>query len=187
MLLFSSCLFSGNEKIIRRNMKKLIGSVIICSAVLFSGCGKRYVSPLETPSMTKAAEDQAYEFDFDQLNNDVIESLQDEEIYSFVNDLSISGDNGNKEIVLEIDIKDNVLPDAIEMLLADSTKVIVDSAHTQDFRIDECTTDSFGNLFDMYSYHCVVKCGDQIVREENIKAGESVPFDPGMTFEQVIG
>ncbi len=152
-----------------------------------TGCKKRYVSPLEKPNMTKAAEDQAYEFDFDQINNDVIDSLQEERIYSFVKDLEISGDNGTREIDLNIDIEENVSEDAIEFLLTDCTKAIVDAANTQDLRIDVYTNDSFGNLFDLYAFNYKVTCGDIIVREENLNIGDSVPFDPSMSFEQVVG
>ena len=173
-------------------MKRIIHLVAVMCVVIalsgsLAGCKKRYVSPLETPSVTKASEDKAYEFDFDQLNNDVIDSLQDIGIYNFVKDLSVSGDNEKKEIILEINIDKDVSDDAVELLLTDATKAIVDAANTQDFRIDVWNKESFGNLFELFSYKYKVTCAEEIVREESFNAGDSVPFDPGMSLEQVIG
>lgn len=168
-------------------MKKIVILGIVCALMAMSGCRKKYVSPLEAPVMTKAPEDNAYDFDFDQMNNDVIETLQDEAIYTFVKDLSVSGDNDKKEIVLEADIIENVSDDAVELFMSDATKAIVSAASTQDFRIDKYTEDTFGNLFEIYSYKYKITCGEKIVREETINAGESVPFDPSMTKEQAVG
>lgn len=153
----------------------------------FTGCKKRYVSPMEKPNMTKAAEDKEYDFDFVQINNDVIESLQDQEIYGFVKSIDVSGDNDNKVISLNIEIEDNVTDDAVELLLTDATKAIIDAANTQDLRIDRYTEDDFGNLFNLYSYNIKVTCGEETVREENFEKGDSVPFDPSLTIENVIG
>lgn len=172
-------------------MKKVYIAAVMCTVVALSGslagCKKRYVSPLETPAMTKAPEDKAYEFDFDQLNNDVIEELQDKEIYSFVKAVDVSGDNEKKEIVLTIDIDKDVSDDAVELLLTDATKAVVDGAQTQDFRIDGWNEEGFGNLFELYGYTYKVTSGDEVVREETLNVGDSVPFDPTLTLEQVIG
>lgn len=172
----------------KRTIKAIYVLTMICSALVMTSCNKkRYTPPAETPALTKAADEAPYSFDFDQLNNDVIEDLQEKNIYNFVKDLSISGDNDNKEIVLNIDITENVSGDAVLFLLTDTTKAIVDGAHTQDFRIDEYNDDGFGNLFDMYSYSYKVSCGEEIVIEETVKAGESVPFDSSLTIENVMG
>ncbi|MBE6004418.1 MAG: hypothetical protein E7232_10115 [Lachnospiraceae bacterium] len=171
-----------------RKIKKFFVLGLICTmTVSFSGCKKRYVSPMEEPNMTRAPEDKEYEFDFVQINNDVIESLQDQEIYSFVKSVDVTGDNDNKEINLNIDIEENVSDDAIELLLTDATKAIIDAANTQDLRIDRYTEDEFGNLFNLYSYNVKVTSGEEVVREENLNKGDSVPFDPSMTIENVIG
>lgn len=168
-------------------MKKIMYAGFLCMVLALTGCKKRYVSPLETPIMTKAAEDKEYDFDYIQMNNDVIETLQDQEVFSYLKNLDISGDNDKKEIVLEAEITENVSEDAIEFFLSEATKAIVDAAHTQDFRIDEWTDDGFGNLFDIFSYKIKVTCNGKIEREENLDAGDSVPFDTTLTLEQVIG
>ncbi len=168
-------------------MKKIYFVGLMCAMIAMSGCQKRYVSPLEAPNMTKAPEDQPYDFDFDQVNNDVVDSLQDKEIYGFVKDLSVSGDNEKKKFVLEADIMEDVSYEAVEYFLADATKAIVDAAHLQDFRIDEWNEEGYGNLFEKYAYRYKVTCGKEIIREESLNAGDSVPFDPAMSIEQVTG
>ena len=168
-------------------MKKIL-FVVLCMAILSAtGCRKRYVSPLETPIMTLAPEDREYVLDFDQLNNDVIETLQEKGMFEFVKDLDISGDNDKKEIVLNADITENVSESAIEYFLTEATKAIVDAASTQDFRITMYTEEDFGNLFEKYAYKYKVTCGEEVIVDETIEIGDSVPFDPTLTIENVIG
>ena len=168
-------------------MKKIL-FVVLCIAILsVSGCRKRYVSPLETPIMTLAPEDREYVLDFDQLNNDVIETLQEKGMFEFVKDLDISGDNDKKEILLNADITENVSEIAIEYFLTEATKAIVDAASTQDFRITMYTEEDFGNLFEKYAYKYKVTCGEEVIVDETIEIGDSVPFDPTLTIENVIG
>ena len=171
-----------------RDMKKICILGILCLAILSAaGCKKKYVSPLETPNVTLAPEDKPYEFDFDQMNNDVIDSLQDEEIFGFVKELDVSGNNESKEIVLNVDIVENVSTDAIEYMLTEATRVIVDAAVTQDYRITSYTSDGFGNLFEKYAYKYKVTCGNEVLVDQVIEIGDSVPFDPSLTLENVTG
>ena len=168
-------------------MKKIL-FVVLCMAILSAtGCRKRYVSPLETPILTLAPEDREYVLDFDQLNNDVIDTLQEKGMFEFVKDLDISGDNDKKEIVLKADITENVSEIAIEYFLTEATKAIVDAASTQDFRITMYTEEDFGNLFEKYAYKYKVTCGEEVIVDETIEIGDSVPFDPSLTLENVIG
>ena len=168
-------------------MKKLLFAVLCLAILSASGCKKRYVSPLETPIMTLAPEDKEYVLDFDQLNNDVIDALQDKEIFGFVKNVEVSGDNDNKEIVLNADITDNVSDIAIEYFLTEATKAIVDAASTQDFRITMYSEEDFGNLFEKYAYKYKVTCGEEVKVDETIAIGGSVPFDPSLTLENVTG
>ena len=168
-------------------MKKIL-FVVLCMAILSAtGCRKRYVSPLETPIMTLAPEDREYVLDFDQLNNDVIDTLQEKGMFEFVKDLDISGDNDKKEIVLKADITENVSEIAIEYFLTEATKAIVDAASTQDFRITMYSEEDFGNLFEKYAYKYKVTCGEEVKVDETIAIGGSVPFDPSLTLENVTG
>ncbi len=169
-------------------MRKLfIVSLALMIIMLSTGCKEKYVSPLEKPDMNKAAPDAAYNLDFDQLNNDVLDTLQDKEIYGFVKDMEVSGDNGSMEINFNAEIEENVSDEATELLLTDAAKAIIDGASTQDFRIEGYTNESFGNLSDIYNINFTVKCGDATVKEYHIKKGESIPFDPTYTIENVIG
>ena len=169
-------------------MRKIIIAILACLTILATtGCKEKYVSPLEKPDMTKAAENTAYNLDFDQLNNDVLDTLQEKEIYGFVKEMDVSGDNGSMVINYSVNIEDNVSNDAIELLITDAAKAIVDAANTQDFRIENYTEDSFGNLSDIYSLNFTVMCGEETVKEYNIEKGDSIPFDPTLTIENVIG
>lgn len=169
-------------------MRKVYIAILVLLIVLVStGCSEKYVSPFEKPDMTKAADDTAYKLDFDQLNNDIIEALQEKDIYGFVKEMEITGDNGTMDINYNVDIAENVSEDAIELLLTDAVKAMVDAASTQDFRIDEYTEEDFGNLSEIYNINLTVKCNGETVEEYNIKKGESIPFDPSLNTENVLG
>jgi len=169
-------------------MRKIFIAILVCLTVLYStACKASYVSPLETPDVTLAAADASYDLDFNQLNNDVLDTLQGKEIYGFVKDMDVSGDNGSMEINFNAEIEENVSDEATELLLTDAAKAIIDGASTQDFRIEGYTNESFGNLSDIYNINFTVKCGDATVKEYHIKKGESIPFDPTYTIENVIG
>ena len=169
-------------------MRKIYIVGVLCLTIFAAtGCKKSYVSPLETPNVTLAPEDKAYTFEFDQMNNEVIETLQDEEVFGFVKDMDVSGNNETKEIVLTVDIMENVSENALEYLLTEATKAIVDAARTQDYRITEYSDEDFGNLFEKFGYKYKVTCGDEVIVEEELAIGDSVPFDPSLTFEQVLG
>ena len=169
-------------------MRKIYFVILTCLTVLsLTACKEKYVSPLEKPDMTLAASDAAYNLDFDQLNNDVLDSLQEKDIYGFVKEMEVNGDNGAMEINYNVDIEENVSDDAIDLLLTDATKAIVDAAYTQDFRIEGYTDESFGNLSEIYSLNLTVKCDGKTVKEYKIAKGESIPFDPTLTIDNVIG
>ncbi len=169
-------------------MRKIYIAILVCMTVFAStGCKEKYVSPLEKPDMTLAAADAAYNLDFDQLNNDVLETLQDKEIYGFVKEMEVTGDNGTMEINYNVEIEDNVSEDAVQLLLTDAIRAIVDAANTQDFRIENYSGESFGNLSEIYSLNLVVKCDEETIKEYNIAKGDSIPFDPSLTIENVIG
>ncbi len=169
-------------------MRRIYTIILICLIILATtGCKEKYVSPLEKPDMTKAAADAAYDLDFDQLNNDVLDTLQDKNIYGFVKEMEVTGDNSGMEINYKVDIEENVSDDAVELLLTDAARAIVDAANTQDFRIESYSDENFGNLSDIYNINLLVKCGDETVKEYKIEKGESIPFDPTLTLENVIG
>ena len=169
-------------------MRKIITAILIALTVFSAtGCKEKYVSPLEKPDMTLAAADAAYNLDFDQLNNDVLDTLQEKEIYGFVKEMEVNGDNGSMVINYNVEIEENVSDEAVEILLTDAVRAIVDAANTQDFRIEVYTNESFGNLSDIYSLNLNVKCGEETIKEYNIAKGDSIPFDPSLTIESIIG
>ena len=101
--------------------------------------------------------------------------------------MEINGDNGSMVINYNVEIEENVSDEAIELLLTDAVRAIVDAANTQDFRIEVYTNESFGNLSDIYSLNMNVKCGEEIIKEYNFAKGDSIPFDPSLTIGNIIG
>ena len=68
----------------------------------------------------------------------------------------------------------------MKILLSDVTKKIADNAYIQDFRLKRADDTQFGSVFDIYSYTYKVTCGDDIVFDETINAGDEIPLDPSM-------
>ena len=168
-------------------MKRILVLCVMSLAVLLTSCKKRYVSPLETPSTTKAAEDAAYKIDFVQLHDDVLDYLEEKGIYSFVKDVDVSGDTDTKMVSLIVKIEENVSNEAIELLLTDSTKAIVDGLHTQDLRIDTFTENDFGNMMNVFTYSYKVYNDNEVIIDQTLNVGDSIPFDPKLSLETVMG
>ncbi len=168
-------------------MKYTKAVILVLMIVMLTACSKkRYVSPLETPNVTIADADDPYSLDFTQLNNSLIEYLEEKEIYGFVKDVTADGNNDTREIVIKAETKENVSEDAINLLLADATKAVVDDAHTQDFRIDSYSDDSYGNLSDIYSIQYIVTCNGENIVDLKVEKGESIPYDPSMSIDNIV-
>ncbi len=168
-------------------IRKLYLALVISTMAVLSSCKPTYKSPLESPSVTKAPEDAPYKFDFEQMEEDVGTNIQSANIYGFIKNFSLTGDNDAQKITVNFDIEENVSENAIEVLLTDTMRFIVDEASMQDFRIDEYTEEGFGNLSNIYGIDFIVKRNDEVVTEYNIAKGDSIPFDPTLTIENITG
>ncbi len=158
----------------------VIGAVMFTALSLIS-CKPTYEAPVDDPIMTTAPADAPYDFDFDQLNDDVIDSFSKTHvIFPFVKSMEISGDNSTLNISVDIDIQPGVADDAVKILLSDVTKKIADNAYIQDFRLKKADDTQFGSVFDIYSYTYKVTCGDDVVFDETIQPGDEIPLDPCM-------
>lgn len=163
-----------------------LGITILC-AVSVSACKPKYHPPVESPNETTAAADQAYEMDFTQLNNDVIDSYKGDDRFVFVRELDISGDNAAKTITLSVTTVDNVKTEAVDVFLTDVTRAIGSFAADQDFRLTQPDQEGFGSLYNIYSYNYIVKTesGQEIVNVK-VNAGDSIPLDQTMDVDQMI-
>ncbi|WP_155991438.1 hypothetical protein [Oribacterium sp. FC2011] len=168
-------------------INKILLFTIMLQVLILNACKPSYKSPLESPAVTKASEDTPYKFDFEQMEEDVGTDIQSAGIYGFINDFNLTGDNDAQKIIVNFDIEDNVSDSAIEILLTDTMRFIVDEANTQDFRIDGYTNEDFGNLCNIFGVNLIVKSGDKLITEYNIEKGDSVPFDPTLTIENITG
>ena len=161
--------------------------VVALAAVSVSACKPTYEAPVDDPIMTTAPADAPYDMDFDQLNDDVIDSFSKTHVvFPFVKSMEISGNNDTKNIEVDIDIQEGVADEAIQVLLSDVTKKIDNNAYIQDFRIKKADDTQFGSVYDIYSYTYKVTCGDTTLYDTTINAGESIPLDPSVDGNKIM-
>ncbi|MFO3713516.1 hypothetical protein [Oribacterium sp. P9] len=161
--------------------KMLILGVMIISAVSMASCKPSYKAPVEAPNMTTMAADAPYDMDFVQLNNDVIDVFSRKtDVFPFINDLEIDGDNEQKTIEVKIDVHQGISDEAVLVLLSDVTKQIANNAYIQDFRLKKADDTQFGSVYDIYSYTYKVTSGGETLYDETIPAGGEIPLDPSV-------
>lgn len=157
------------------------------AAVSVSACKPTYEAPVDDPIMTTAPADAPYEMDFDQLNDDVIDSFSKTHVvFPFVKSMEISGNNDTKNIEVDIDIQEGVADEAVQVLLSDVTKKIDNNAYVQDFRIKKADDTQFGSVYDIYSYTYKVTCGGETLYDETIQQGSDIPLDPSVDGNKIM-
>ncbi len=187
MHMFGICLESGEEKKMRKANRWMLMGVVALTAISVSACKPTYEAPVDDPIMTTAPADAPYEMDFDQLNDDVIDSFSKTHVvFPFVRSMEISGNNDTKNIEVEIDIQEGVADEAVQVLLSDVTKKIDNNAYVQDFRIKKADDTQFGSVYDIYSYTYKVTCSDTTLYDTTINAGESIPLDPSVDGNKIM-
>ena len=161
--------------------KMLILGVAFISAISMVACKPSYQAPVEAPNMATMAADAPYDMDFVQLNNDVIDVFSRKtDIFPFIKDLEIDGDNDKKTIEVKIDVHQGISDEAIQVLLSDVTKQIANNAYIQDFRLKKADDTQFGSVYDIYSYTYKVTSGGEVLYDETIPAGGEIPLDPSV-------
>lgn len=161
--------------------------VAALAAVSVSACKPTYEAPVDDPIMTTAPADAPYEMDFDQLNDDVIDSFSKTHVvFPFVKSMEISGNNDTKNIEVDIDIQEGVSDEAVQVLLSDVTKKIDNNAYIQDFRIKKADDTQFGSVYDIYSYTYKVTCGEDTLYDETIQPGTEIPLDPSVDGNKIM-
>lgn len=165
----------------------MILGVAVLAALSVTACKPTYEVPVDDPIMTTAPADAPYEMDFDQLNNDVIDSFSKTHVvFPFVKSMEISGDNDAKSIEVDIDIQEGVDDYAVQVLLSDVTKKIDNNAYIQDFRIKQADDTQFGSVYDIYSYTYKVTCGEDTLYDETIQPGTEIPLDPSVDGNKIM-
>lgn len=161
--------------------------VAALAAISVSACKQTYEAPVDDPVMTTAPADAPYEMDFDQLNDDVIDSFSKTHVvFPFVKSMEISGDNDAKSIEVDIDIQEGVDDYAVQVLLSDVTKKIDNNAYIQDFRIKQADDTQFGSVYDIFSYTYKVTCGGETLYDETIQPGTQIPLDPSVDGNKIM-
>lgn len=169
-------------------MKNLmILGVAVFAALSVTACKPTYEVPVDDPVMTTAPADAPYEMDFDQLNDDVIDSFSKTHVvFPFVKSMEISGDNDAKSIEVDIDIQEGVDDYAVQVLLSDVTKKIDNNAYIQDFRIKQADDTQFGSVYNIYSYTYKVTCGGETLYDETIQPGTEIPLNPSVDGNKIM-
>lgn len=172
-------------------MRDLRRWMMVCiaalAAVSVSACKPTYEAPVDDPIMTTAPADAPYDMDFDQLNDDVIDSFSKTHVvFPFVKSMEISGDNDGKNIEVDIDIQEGVADEAVQVLLSDVTKKIDNNAYIQDFRIKKADDTQFGSVYDIYSYTYKVTCDGETLYDETIQPGTEIPLDPSVDGNKIM-
>lgn len=164
----------------------LMISMALAVAASVSACKPSYEAPVADPVMTTMAADAPYDMDFVQLNNDVIDVFSRKtDVFPFIKDLEIDGDNDQKTIEVKIDVHQGISDEAVQVLLSDVTKQIANNAYIQDFRLKKADDTQFGSVYDIYSYTYKVTSGGETLYDETIPAGGEIPLDPGMDGDAV--
>lgn len=164
----------------------LMISMVVAVIVSVSACKPSYEAPVADPVMTTMAADAPYDMDFVQLNNDVIDVFSRKtDIFPFIKDLEIDGDNDQKTIEVKIDVHQGISDEAVQVLLSDVTKQIANNAYIQDFRLKKADDAQFGSVYDIYSYTYKVTSGGETLYDETIPAGGEIPLDPSMDGDAV--
>ncbi len=153
------------------------------AAVMCVSCKPKYKSPLDDPMKNTIAANSAYDLDFTQLNNDVIDNYKDDNPFEFVKNVEIDGSNDTKTVDVKVEVMDDISPDAIDLFMSDLLKTIDDNASTQDSRLAVSDDKSFGGLYKEYSVKYTVKDSTKEIYNKEIKAGEEIPFDASASLE----
>ncbi len=150
--------------------------LLLCILALFFlvSCKPKY-GVNSAPVMTTAAADQVILIDFDQISDDVIESM-DPEDFPFVKNLTISGSNDTHMVEIHAEIVDNVSNEALTIFLDQLMREISNASAVQDFRYSKSTDDSYGSFFQKYGVHYVITKGEETVEDVTVQPGESFPF-----------
>lgn len=171
----------------RRMKECLIAFAMFLTVISVSACRPTYEVPVDDPIMTTAPADAPYDLDFNQLNNDVIDSFSKTHVvFPFVKSMEINGDNNARMITVDIDIQSGVGSEAVQVLLSDVTKKIANNAYVQDFRLKKADDEQFGSVYNIYSYTYKVTCGDTTLYDTTIQAGESIPLDPSVDGNKIM-
>lgn len=171
----------------RDGRRWMIMGIAFMAAVSVTACKPTYEAPVDDPIMTTAPADAPYDIDFDQLNDDVIDSFSKTHVvFPFVKSMEINGDNDAKNIEVDIDIQSGVGDYAIQVLLSDVTKKIDNNAYIQDFRIKKADDTQFGSVYDIYSYTYKVTCEGETLYDETIQQGSEIPLDPSVDGNKIM-
>lgn len=155
-------------------LKKRTCLLCLMALLFLASCKPKY-GVNSAPNLTTAAADQVILIDFEQISDDVIESMDPEDL-PFVKNLTISGGNDTRMVEVHAEIVDNVSNEALVIFLDQLMREISNAAAVQDFRYSKSTDDSYGSFFQKYGVHYVIIKGEGAVEDITVQLGERFPF-----------
>ncbi len=172
-----------NDRASKRMKKYSVLILAAVAAIMCVSCKPKYQSPLDDPMKNTIAADSAYELDFTQLNNDVIDNYKEDNPFEFVKDVEIDGSNDTKIVEVKVEVMDDISPDAVDLFMSDLLKTLDTNANVQDSRFAAPEDKSFGGLYKVYNLKYTVKDSTKEIYNKEIKAGEEIPFDASASLE----
>jgi len=169
-------------------LKRVLVLTLILLSFTLDGCKPTYEAPVDAPETSVRSKKDPYEIDFVQINNNVIDTFQDDyyqKTFPYIKNLEINGDNQSMTCTLNLEVINNVSGDAIIALLTSLTLDIGEEAQMQDFRFELPNGKNFGTFFDKYSYHYVVTQSGKTIMDDTVSAGDEMPFDPSLTIDKI--
>jgi hypothetical protein len=164
-------------------LKRVLVLTLILLSFTLDGCKPTYEAPVDAPETSVRSKKDPYEIDFVQINNNVIDTFQDDyyqKTFPYIKNLEINGDNQSMTCTLNLEVINNVSGDAIIALLTSLTLDIGEEAQMQDFRLKKSDNESFGTVFDIYNYTIKVTQDSNTIYDQTIETtdGEDIPFNP---------
>lgn len=128
-------------------------------------------------------EKENVQLDFTQLHNETLEglaSIEEGQPFVFVNDIDISGDEGNKTITVKATALDGASDEDCESFAAALLCQMNDAAITQKPGYEESSADSFGTLYNDYSIDFTITDADngETLYTLQVPAGDEIGLDP---------
>ena len=162
----------------------IIFTIATLSVGAVAGCAPKKTDTVQVnldPDFNEPSADEA-ELDFIELNNATIDGFGSvaESPYTFITDVSVDGDNNEKNITVSVKAVDGVDEEDAKHFTSALLRHMDDAAADQYSAFEASTDKSFGNLYDTYAVEVVVtseKDGSEIYRLTKAP-GDEIELDP---------
>jgi len=126
------------------------------------------------------AKESKLTLNMDQLHNDALDLFDNPEIYVFIEDVSIGGDDEKKQIVITAQAVSEAAKEDAEHFAAAVIRHVNDAAAEQSSLVRRSSSEDFGGLWETYDLQLTVTQGSEGKKllELAVKHGEKIGLDP---------